>query len=292
MTEQRTASQLTVVIPTLGRECLRDSVQAIAQGSMLPAEIVLSHQGEIGAMDAMLRDFRQFGIPIRYLHSHQRGAAAGRNAGIRAVNTNLFGTTDDDCNVDFRWLEAIVSALEKFPKAIVTGRVLAGAPGAPSTISTNSPRIYTRIPLQGGHFSGGNFGAAVAVFNDIGPFDESELVRYCEDPEWSFRALARNYPIHYIPAITVTHVHWRNEEGMAQLYSQYAYSQGGWFGRKLRDGDLSFLIRLLYELARGSKRWCLGALRGDTVRKVNGRAYVIDILRGIAAGWRDHGGLK
>ena len=37
--------------------------------------------------------------------------------------------------------------------------------------------------------------------------DETELLRYCEDPEWSYRALVKGYEIHFIPAITVTHVH-------------------------------------------------------------------------------------
>jgi hypothetical protein len=36
---------------------------------------------------------------------------------------------------------------------------------------------------------------------------------------------------------------------------------------------------------RGAKRWCLGTLRGDYLRKVNGRAYVVDLLRGLAAGF-------
>src|ERR1700674_5430506 len=103
MTETRIATDLSIVIPTLGRDCLRDSVRAIATGSVRPFEIVLSHQGAIGSMDAMLREFAQYGIPIRYLRSDQVGAAAGRNAGIRSVTSKFFGTTDDDCIADFRW---------------------------------------------------------------------------------------------------------------------------------------------------------------------------------------------
>jgi GT2 family glycosyltransferase len=286
MTETRIATDLSIVIPTLGRDCLRDSVRAIATGSVKPFEIVLSHQGAIGSMDAMLREFTQYGIPIRYLRSDQVGAAAGRNAGIRSVTSKLFGTTDDDCIADFRWVEEIDLALGKYPAEIITGRVLASTPGAPSVTTFDTPRVYKKFPLEGGHFSGGNFAAALTLFNDVGPFDETELLRFCEDPEWSYRAMVKGYPIRYVPQVAVTHLHWRDDADMVQVYSQYAFSQGGWVGRKFRSGDLSFVAMLFYELARGGKRWLLGSLRHDNLRRVNGRAFVVDLLRGVHAGWK------
>jgi GT2 family glycosyltransferase len=285
MTDKPIASNFTVVIPTLGRPCLRDSVLAIAGGTVLPAEIILSHQGARGSMDAMMREFAQLDVKVRYIHSDQRGAAAGRNTGIRQVTTEFFASTDDDCNVAPRWLEEIVLALTQHPRAIVTGRVLASEAGAPSINNSTATRVFKSLPLKGDHFAGGNFGTAVTVFNDAGPFDETELLRYCEDPEWSYRALVKGYEIRFIPEITVTHLHWRDAADMSKVYSQYAYSTGGWFGRRIRRFDGSFIVRLLYEVIRGSKRWCLGSLRGDLLRKVNGRAYVVDLLRGVAAGW-------
>lgn len=288
MTDKPIAADFTVVIPTLGRQCLRDSVLAIVAGTVVPAEIILSHQGAIGSMDAMMQEFGELPVKVRYIHSDQRGAAAGRNTGIRHVTTRFFASTDDDCNVAPRWLEEIVLALKQYPRAIVTGRVLASEDGAPSTNNSSANRVFKSLPLKGDHFAGGNFGTAVAVFEDAGPFDETELLRYCEDPEWSYRALVKGYEIRFIPEITVTHLHWRGAADMTQVYSQYAYSQGGWFGRRIRRFDASFLIRLAYELTRGTKRWCLGTLRGDLLRKVNGRAFVVDLLRGVAAGWNGH----
>lgn len=288
MTEKPLAADFTVVIPTLGRECLRDSVLSIVAGTVLPAEIILSHQGAVGSMDAMLREFSQLAVKVRYLHSDQRGAAAGRNTGIRQVTTRFFASTDDDCTVAPGWLEAIALALKEHPRAIVTGRVLGSADGAPSTNNSSATRVFRSLPLKGDHFAGGNFATAIAVFNDAGPFDETELLRYCEDPEWSYRALVKGYEIRFIPEITVIHLHWRGAADMTQVYSQYAYSQGGWFGRRIRRFDATFIVRLAYELARGGKRWCLGSLRGDLLRKVNGRAFVVDLLRGVAAGWNGH----
>jgi GT2 family glycosyltransferase len=279
------APNFSVVIPTLGRECLRQCVAAIAHGTLIPARLILSHQGTPGSMDAMLLDFAHLGIEIQYVHCEQRGAAAGRNTGIRRVITEFFASTDDDCIVDERWLEEIAAALQRHPREIISGRVLASEPGAPATIDADHVRIFNSVPLGGGHFAGGNFGTSLETFVATGPFDETELLRYCEDPEWSHRAMRKGFQIRSIPAVTITHLHWRDIEGMRTLYSQYAYSQGGWFGRELRHLEAGFVVRLAYELARGCKRWCVGSFKGDPLRKINGRAYVIDLLRGVRAGW-------
>jgi GT2 family glycosyltransferase len=287
MTPLATAPDLTVVIPTLGRECLRQSVGALANGTMRPVHIVLAHQGVPGALAGMLEEFAVQGLSVEYVHSDKRGAAAGRNDGIARVKTRFFATTDDDCIADSRWVEEMNAALTARPGEIATGRVLADEPGAPSVSTSMASRIFTSAPLKGDHFCGGNFGTQLAMFKSVGPLDESELVRYCEDPEWAYRALKRGFPIHYLPQITVTHLHWRNDQDMAAVYSNYARSQGGWFGRELRRGRLSFLVRVAYELGRGAKRWTLGSLRGDYLRKVNGRAYVVDLLRGLAVGFHE-----
>jgi len=288
MTDKPIAADFTVVIPTLGRQCLKESVLSIVAGTVVPAEIILSHQGAVGSMDAMMEEFSRLPVKVTYIHSNQRGAAAGRNTGIRNVKTAFFASTDDDCTVAARWLEEIAQGLKQYPRAIVTGRVLASEAGAPSVNDSNANKVFRSLPLKGDHFAGGNFGTAIATFEDSGPFDETELLRYCEDPEWSYRALVKGHEIHFIPEITVIHLHWRGNADMTEVYSQYAYSQGGWFGRRLRRYDAGFLLRLAYELTRGAKRWCVGTLQGDLLRKVNGRAFVVDLLRGVAAGLNGH----
>jgi len=281
------AADLTVVIPTLGRDCLRDSMRAIAAGTMRPACVVLAHQGVPGALASMLEEFAAMGLRVEYVHSDQRGAAAGRNKGIENVKTRFFATTDDDCIADARWVEEMHTALTARPGEIATGRVLAEEEGAPSTSTSMTPRVFTSAPLKGDHFCGGNFGMELEGFRRVGPLDETELVRYCEDPEWAYRALKKGYPIHFLPAIAVTHLHWRDDANMAVVYANYARSQGGWFGRELRRGHLSFLVRLAYELLRGGKRWFVGTVRKDYLRKVNGRAFVVDLLRGLSLGFNE-----
>jgi hypothetical protein len=45
--------------------------------------------------------------------------------------------------------------------------------------------------------------------------------------------------------------------------------------------------RILIHLLRSLRRWAVGALRGDVEAAANGRAYVLGLLPGIAAGLRD-----
>lgn len=254
---------------------------------MTPALIILSHQGEVGSMAGLLAELERFGVPLLYIHSTKRGCAAGRNTGIAAVKTRFFATTDDDCYVDAHWIENLARALEANPREIVTGQVLASEPGAPSTVTSEVSRVFRKASLKGDHFTGGNFGIALEVFRDVGYFDETELIRFCEDNEWVYRAFAKGYCTRFVPQVCITHLHWRDETGMEQVYARYAHSQGGWYGRKLRERDLSFILRLVYEVARGAKRWCVGSLRGDPLRRANGRAFVVNLLQGVAAGWNE-----
>jgi GT2 family glycosyltransferase len=203
------------------------------------------------------------------------------------VTTRFFATTDDDCIVDVHWVEALAAALAARPHEIVTGQVMGSDPGAPSTVTEERQRVFTRVPLKGDHFTGGNFGVALSIFRGVGDFDESQLVRFSEDNEWSFRALAKGHPIRFLPSVMITHLHWRDDTDMNQVYKQYARSQGGWYGRKLKEGDASFMVRVGYEVLRGAKRWAVGSATRDHLRKVNGRAFVIDLLRGVAAGWNE-----
>jgi GT2 family glycosyltransferase len=281
------ASDVTVVIPTLGRASLAACVHSIATGTVTPAEIIVSHQGRPGSLDSMLKAFAGLDVPTRYVHCDRRGCAAGRNTGIDLVKTRFMAWTDDDCVVDAHWLELLVKTLRTHPNHIVTGRVLAGSAGAPSVQTGLTPQLFRRSPLSGDRLSAGNCGMALAVFQDVGLLDEGELVRYCEDNEWGFRAMSKGYPIHFVPEVTITHYHGGNEEDLVRVHSEYARSQGGWYGRMLRRREPIFAVRLISDLLRGARRWALGSLRGDRTKAANGRAWVVELLRGVLSGLKE-----
>ena len=63
------------------------------------------------------------------------------------------------------------------------------------------------------------------------------------------------------PEIVVTHLGWRDEQQREAQYASYARSQGGFYGKYLRQGDLFIALRAAVHLLRAVRRWVMGALR-------------------------------
>ena len=83
----------------------------------------------------------------------------------------------------------------------MTGRVLASEEGAPSVNDSNANKVFRSLPLKGDHFAGGNFGTAIATFEDSGPFDETELLRYPQESHGMSRGGRTDRRIHRLKAI-------------------------------------------------------------------------------------------
>jgi hypothetical protein len=63
------AADISVVIPTLGREMLRGCLDALAAGHARPARVIVVDQGRIPAIERMVREMRHAGIDAVYLPS-------------------------------------------------------------------------------------------------------------------------------------------------------------------------------------------------------------------------------
>ncbi|NUP00278.1 MAG: glycosyltransferase family 2 protein, partial [Nonomuraea sp.] len=95
---------ITVVIPTIGRASLRDTLAAV--GSAVPV-IVVDDRKAAGALD----------VPghVRVVRSGGRGPAAARNAGWRAADTPWIVFLDDDVVPRPGWVEAVWKDLVDLP---------------------------------------------------------------------------------------------------------------------------------------------------------------------------------
>jgi GT2 family glycosyltransferase len=278
---------VTVIIPTLGRPILASSLRHIAAGSAWPAGIIVVDQGnspDVGKMTAALRGI---GLEAEHVVSDQRGRAAAVNRGIERAPTRFVAVTDDDCLVERDWLQNLVAHLRRRPGAIVTGRVeQAGDEPVVSLSTSRQPTTITRPLLRHDSVCGGNMGVARAVLESIGMFDEDPVLRTAEDGEFSYRALSRGVPVIYSPDAGVSHYGWRDAAQRAAQYRSYGFSQGGFYGKYLRRGDGFIAIRIGVHLLRASRRWAIGALTGNRDMALNGRAYVVELLPGLVAGWR------
>ena len=281
------AQKLTVVIPTLGRSMLRGTLQALAQGSVRPAEVIVVDQGRRDELASMAAEYTAAGMPVNWIPSHRTGRSAGLNDGMARVRTEYTAITDDDCVPAPDWVEGIVRELSLRPDAILTGRVEAGGEEPVLSVVTSEEAIEQRRPsLRFDRLSGGNMAIATSLARRLGPFQEAACMRTAEDAEFAYRALRAGVPIRYAPQVAVTHQGWRDPGQRSSQYRDYALSQGGFYGLYLRRGDLFIALRALVHLLRSLKRWLLGSLRKRDEMAINGRAYVTGLLPGIMAGWR------
>src|SRR4030095_9601678 len=183
------------------------------------------------------------------------------------------------------WLACMASRLHASKDCIVTGRVEGDGQGTVLSVATSrTPTVQRRPSLRFDRLSGGNMGMPRAFLERIGPFAEDPYMRTAEDAEYAYRTLRAGYAIVYAPEVSVSHLAWRDSAARREQYRSYARSQGGFYGKYLRRGDLFMVLRILLHLLRSTRRWGVGALCGAGERTANGRAYVLGLLPGIAAG--------
>jgi GT2 family glycosyltransferase len=278
---------VTVVIPTLGRPILEESLNRIASGTAWPAKVIVVDQSSSSVIAGWLAGLSSFGLNAEHVPSSQRGRAAAVNRGIERVQSRFVAVTDDDCFVEPDWLEKMAAKLRENPDAIISGRVeSAGDEPVLVIVESLKPAVQRRPSLKHDLMCGGNMGVAVDVIQVVGSLDEDPCLRTAEDGEWSYRALKAKVPIIYAPDVVVQHFGWRDENQRMIQYKDYARSHGGFYGKYLRQGDWFITLRVMIHYLRACRRWIHGLVTGRPEIANYGRAYVIGLLPGIIAGMR------
>ena len=277
---------ISIIIPTVGRDILEQSLFRILSGSAWPGCLIVVEQGSNPNVARMLKRVQEVGIRVRHILSRQRGRSAGINRGLEQTPTRFVAITDDDCFVEECWLSNMATKLHQHPQAVITGRVEAAGAEMVIVVTSLTPSIQNRPRLKFDSMSGGNMGAALDIFRKIGLFEEDPVMATAEDAEWSYRALRNGITLRYEPDIVVAHYGWRDVEKRIEQYRDYARSHGGFYGKYLRKGDLFILIRALLHLLRALRRWINGWLKGDLDYASIGRAYCLNLPSGMLAGMR------
>jgi GT2 family glycosyltransferase len=280
-------TDISIVIPTLGRPILRSCLASIAAGDSWPDRVVVVDQSSSDAVAGYLAELEEQGIGTLYLASSQRGRSAGVNRGLERLETRFVAVTDDDCFVNSDWLRRMRQRLSENPEAIVSGRVeAAGDETAVAVVTDRKPAVYRRPRLKFDAMSGGNMGTSREVLDRVGYFDEDPRLRLAEDCDWSYRGLRAGVPILYAPEVCLQHYGWRDSEQRSDQYRAYARSHGGFYGKYLRRGDWFIALRAALHFGRAFRRWLRGVLTRDRERIANGRAYLTGLPLGIIAGLR------
>jgi len=275
---------ISIVIPTLGRPILEQSLFWILVGNAWPGCLIIVEQGLNSDVMDWLKHVEELGIRVKHILSNQHGRSAGINRGLEQADTRFVAITDDDCFVGEDWLINMANKLRLSPEAVVTGRVEAAGEDMIVVVTSPTPSIQTRPRLKFDSMSGGNMGTSLDVFRKVGLLEEDPLMSTAEDAEWSYRALRKGVAIRYEPDVVVAHFGWRDVGKRAEQYRHYALSHGSFYGKYLRKGDLFILMRALAHWLRALRRWINGRRKGDLDSALIGRAYFMNLFPGILAG--------
>ena len=284
---ERIATDLTVLVPTLGRPVLEQCLEALCRGTVLPSEILVVHQGNDERTRRLCEQMNRQLPLCRYLpFPDQRGVARARNRGLERCRTPFVAMIDDDCVADDDWLEVIAELLRERPDVVITGQVRGETAGPiPSLVTADQSRIYDAVQQRRDVLYTGCMGCATSLVHRVGWFEESAAVRpAAEDNEWAYRVLRAGVAIHYEPRASVTHLDWRSAAQTTGVERSYARGQGGFYGLHLRRLDPLIARRALRDLARDLRRAVSCATRRDRAGTGLHVLRALEMLRGILTG--------
>lgn len=218
-------------------------------------------------------------LPLRYLFESRQGKSNALNRSIDEARGALLLYTDDDVDVDAKWLVAHLDAARRYPQdGFFGGKIIPRWETEPPRWMVQHARtLLTAVtvsydlgdeeqPLPPGMaFFGANLIFRKSVFKeefrfrtDIGPQRGNEIRG--EDSDLIFRLLASGHRAHYIPSAQVYH---RNPSDRAR--ERYVWAWFGGYGMKEARLD------------RKPSAVCWGGVPRHLWRKlfVNGSRYLI-----------------
>lgn len=227
----------SVVVPTrdrpeqLGR-CL-DSLVELRSAAGEPELIIVDDDPGRGAE---LQVFTHPDKPrFTYLNAGGNGPATARNMGARAASGDLLAFTDDDCEPEPGWLEAMEEALRGNEGAAAAGATLNGAPEACSEVSQLVVSALQRSEraLGGPAFvASNNVAFPRQMFLDLAGFDESFPLAAAEDRDLCERWIRAGHRFIDVPGARILH---RHHLDLRRFWRQhYRYGQGAHTYHRLR----------------------------------------------------------
>jgi len=220
--------RVSVVVPTRGRLETLARCRAALEKQSIPVEVVVVEDVE------------------------GRGPAWGRNEGVRQARGEVVCFTDDDCEPEAGWAEALSGPVLAEEVEAATGpvRMGDGATAADRAWEAIVAYLQVRAAAPGTASPGfavtANLAARRTLLERL-PFDESFPAAAGEDRDWGERAAREGARPRFIREATVVH-----RSGMkirSFLRQQYRYGQGAARYREAapgrRPGSLAFYLGLL-----------------------------------------------
>jgi len=287
--------KISVLIATCDRSpLLRKCLVAICGNSRPADEIVIADQSDGSETKSLVEGFDTGPVPLRYLHLDHRGKSRALNEAIRIANGDFLALTDDDVEVDERWLETIDALHAEHPGVVAfCGRVRPEPGSYPAryynlVLSTRRRWITGRSnPLTPG-FCGANIVVARSAMLDAGGynvhFGPGGLFRNNDDGELAYRLTRRGEDLLFAPELFVYHSSWREETDTDSLKLEYTYSLGAFAGYYLRRGHLRPVSYLAKKGLFKSRQLLTGLVSRDRPRFDDARIQLRGLSRGLLKG--------
>jgi glycosyltransferase involved in cell wall biosynthesis len=176
------------VVPTRNRpDSLLRCLAALQAQSYEPLEVIVVDDGsEDGAEVATVVNAHR----ARLVRGQGRGPAAARNLGVREASGDFLCFTDDDCEPEPQWVDALVSRLRAGADAVAGATLSVGsALATASELAAHAPSAVAPPPGSDVAFAPTNNLACRRRAFDATPFDESFPDAGGEDREWCARLL-------------------------------------------------------------------------------------------------------
>ena len=217
----------SVVVPTKDRpEKLHSCLAALTARAPRATEVIVvdDGSGERSLVADIVRD-----AGARLVRLAGKGPAAARNAGIEAAGGDVVCFTDDDCEPEPGWVEALVAPIVAGEARCAAGLTLVAADASAADRAWQAiANELQRAAAAPGSPSPGfaptcNLACSRGLLDEL-PFDESFPAAAGEDRDWSARAAARGSAPRFVPNAVV--VHRPDLDARSFLRQQYRYGRG------------------------------------------------------------------
>jgi GT2 family glycosyltransferase len=228
---------------------------------------------------------------VRVVKTSPHGLAAARNLGVSLTRAPIVAFTDDDCEVEPGWLEAIAGPFANDQRiGIVFGTVRAGkydrSAGFIQAYEIARPRVARGVASQW-RINGiaGCMAVRRSTFDAIHGFDEQfgagARLRAAEDTDLVSRALAAGHWVAETPAAVVTHFGFRAWSDARRVIEGYMFGLGAMHAKMLRLRRRA-AIRPIADLAW---RWLAGGPVVDLNHRPPRLMRLAAFLRGAFCAW-------
>jgi hypothetical protein len=211
---------VTVIVPNLnGRDMLELILRSLDSQTFHDFEIVVVDNGsDDDSLEYLRRERPDVGVVAL---DRNYGFSVAANRGIERARGELVALVNNDMELDARFLEELVAALDAHPSAASAAAKMLGFHDRTLIDGAGDVMSWSGAALRRGHGERdrdlydapisifGACGGAVMYRRDaletVGLLDE-DLFGYLEDVDWSFRAQLRGYSCRYVPGARAYHV--------------------------------------------------------------------------------------